>query len=164
MFHSLWQRSLRPVLPLALLLGSPLLPVVPQAALARPAAAASLSRQSFVADAVRRSGPAVVTIDTERIVVAPGSGGLPPGMMLDPFFRRFFPQAQQPSQRTERGQGSGVIFQADGLILTNAHVVEKTDRVFVGLKDGRRTEGKVIGLDNVTDLALVRLMEPGPWP
>jgi S1-C subfamily serine protease len=34
----------------------------------------------------------------------------------------------------------------------------------VGLKDGRRTEGKVIGLDNVTDLALVRLMEPGPWP
>ncbi len=161
---SLWRRSMRPVLPLALLLGSPLLPLAPLPALARPAAAASLSRQSFVADAVRRSGPAVVTIDTERTVVRPGSGGLPPGMMLDPFFRRFFPQAQQPSQRTERGQGSGVIFQSDGLILTNAHVVEKTDRVFVGLKDGRRTEGKVIGLDNLTDLALVRLMEPGPWP
>jgi S1-C subfamily serine protease len=162
--NAFWHRSLRPVLPLALLLGTPLLPVAPLLAQARPAAAASLSRQSFVADAVRRSGPAVVTIDTERTVVRPGSGGLPPGMMLDPFFRRFFPQAQQPSQRTERGQGSGVIFQSDGLILTNAHVVEKTDRVYVGLKDGRRTEGKVIGLDNVTDLALVRLMEPGPWP
>jgi S1-C subfamily serine protease len=107
----------------------------------------------------------VVTIDTERTVVAPGSAGLPPGMMMDPFFRRFFfPQMQPPTQRTERGLGSGVIFQSDGLILTNAHVVEKSDRVFVGLKDGRRAEGKVVGLDSVTDLALVRLMEPGPWP
>jgi S1-C subfamily serine protease len=162
---SVWRRSLNSVLPLSLLLTAPLLPVTPLLAQSRPSAAgASLSRQSFVADAVRRSGPAVVTIDTERTVIRPGSGGLPPGMMLDPFFRRFFPQARPPSQRTERGQGSGVIFQSDGLILTNAHVVEKTDRVFVGLKDGRRTEGKVIGLDTLTDLALVRLVEPGPWP
>jgi S1-C subfamily serine protease len=158
-------QSLRPVLPLALLLGAPLLPVTPLPALARPATGAALSRQSFVADAVRRAGPAVVTIDTERTVVRPGSAGLPPGMMMDPFFRRFFfPQMQPPTQRTERGLGSGVIFQSDGLILTNAHVVEKSDRVFVGLKDGRRAEGKVVGLDSVTDLALVRLMEPGPWP
>ncbi|MFM8525589.1 MAG: trypsin-like peptidase domain-containing protein [Cyanobacteriota bacterium] len=130
------------------------------------ASAAMLERRSFVAEAVRRAGPAVVTIDTERTVTVPGATGMPRGLLADPFFRQFFglPQTQPPSQRTERGQGSGVIFQADGLILTNAHVVEKSDRVTVGLRDGRRVEGKVVGLDPVTDLAVVRLGPGGPWP
>lgn len=128
--------------------------------------ATALERRSFVAEAVRRAGPAVVTIDTERTVMVPGSSGFPRGLLADPFFRQFFgmPQMQPPSQRTERGQGSGVIFQADGLILTNAHVVEKSDRVTVGLRDGRRVEGKVVGLDPITDLAVVRLGPGGPWP
>nr|WP_254939546.1 trypsin-like peptidase domain-containing protein [Cyanobium sp. Morenito 9A2] len=127
---------------------------------------AGVSKQSFVAEAVRRTGPAVVTIDTERTVVTQGGSSLPQGMLMDPFFRQFFgmPRALPPSQRTERGQGSGVIFQAEGLILTNAHVVEKSSRVTVGLKDGRRVEGKVVGLDPVTDLAVVRLAGSGSWP
>ena len=132
------------------------------------AASGGLARQSFVAAAVRRAGPAVVTIDTERTVVVPGglAGGLPRGLLSDPLFRQFFgmPQLQQPSQRRERGQGSGFIIQADGLILTNAHVVEKTDRVTVGLQDGRRVEGTVVGLDPLTDLAVVKLAGAGPWP
>ncbi|MFM8277242.1 MAG: trypsin-like peptidase domain-containing protein, partial [Cyanobium sp.] len=74
------------------------------------------------------------------------------------------PLPQAPTQRRERGQGSGVIFQADGLILTNAHVVEKSDRVTVGLQNGRRVEGKVVGLDRLTDLAVVKLNGSGPWP
>jgi len=128
-----------------------------------------LARQSFVVAAVRRAGPAVVTIDTERTVVVPGgaSGGLPRGLLNDPLFRQFFgmPQLQQqPAQRKERGQGSGFIVQADGLILTNAHVVEKSDRVTVGLQDGRRVEGTVVGLDPLTDLAVVKLAGAGPWP
>jgi S1-C subfamily serine protease len=127
-----------------------------------------LARQSFVVAAVRRAGPAVVTIDTERTVVVPGggSGGLPRGLLNDPLFRQFFgmPQQQQPAQRKERGQGSGFIVQADGLILTNAHVVEKSDRVTVGLQDGRRVEGTVVGLDPLTDLAVVKLSGAGPWP
>jgi S1-C subfamily serine protease len=132
-------------------------------------AGAGLARQSFVAAAVRRAGPAVVTIDTERTVVVPGGGGggLPRGLLNDPLFRQFFgmPQLQQqPSQRKERGQGSGFIVQADGLILTNAHVVEKSDRVTVGLQDGRRVEGTVVGLDPLTDLAVVKLAGTGPWP
>jgi S1-C subfamily serine protease len=135
---------------------------------AQGAASASLSRQSFVAAAVRRAGPAVVTIDTERTVVVPGggTGGLPRGLLNDPLFRQFFgmPQLQQPSQRTERGQGSGFIFQADGLILTNAHVVEKSSRVTVGLQDGRQVEGTVVGLDRLTDLAVVKLAGGGTWP
>ena len=131
---------------------------------AHAAASAALSRSSFVAAAVRRAGPAVVTIDTERTVAVQG-GGLPGGLLSDPIFRQFFglPQAG-PSQRTERGQGSGFIFQSDGLILTNAHVVERSDKVTVGLQNGRRVEGRVVGLDRLTDLAVVRLNGGGPWP
>ena len=129
-----------------------------------PAPAPSLARQSFVAAAVHRVGPAVVTIDTERTVVV--SGGLPRGLLDDPMFRQFFgmPQIALPQQRTERGLGSGFIIAADGLVLTNAHVVEGSSKVTVGLEDGRRVEGSVVGLDRLTDLAVVRLAGAGPWP
>ena len=133
--------------------------------LAQPAAAV-LGRQSFVAAAIRRAGPAVVTIDTERTVQSAATGGLPRGLLNDPLFRQFFgiPQHGAPSRRTERGQGSGVILQSDGLVLTNAHVVDQIDRVTVGLENGRRYEGRVVGLDKLTDLAVVRLVGAGPWP
>jgi len=153
----------------ALITGVGLLPGngLPQAR--AQAVAASLTRQSFVAEAVRRAGPAVVTIDTERTVTVAGRGvgGLPRALLMDPLFRQFFgvpPQASPPSRRTERGQGSGVIFSADGLILTNAHVVDKSDKVMVGLQDGRRIAGSVVGIDPITDLAVVRLSRAGSWP
>ena len=145
------------------------------AALAQPGqpaavapAAVGLGRQSFVAAAVRRAGPSIVTIDTERTVRVPGMAqGLPAPLLNDPLFRQFFGLPQfmvPPSQRVERGQGSGFIFEPGGLILTNAHVVEKSDKVTVGLQDGRRVEGTVVGLDPVSDLAVVRLSGSGPWP
>jgi S1-C subfamily serine protease len=129
------------VLPLALVaaLGGVALPP----ALAQSSAAnAVLSRQSFVAEAVRRTGPAVVTIDTERTVVVPGRQSLPPFPFMDPMLRQFFGLPQgggviPPSQRTERGQSSGFIYDSSGLLLTNAHVVEGSTRVMVGLSDGR---------------------------
>ena len=138
-----------------------------QAAVAAPPAS---TRRSFVAEAVRLSGPAVVTIDTERTVLVQrgsGSQGLP---FMDPLLRQFFglppggAAPLPPSQRTERGQGSGVLYDPSGLLLTNAHVVEGSTRVTVGLSDGRRVEGKVVGADPVTDLAVVRLVGAGPWP
>jgi len=138
--------------------------------LASSRAAASLGRQSFVAAAVRRAGPAVVTIDTERTVaVASSQGGVPNSMLNDPLFRQFFGLPSQGAQprpvpRTERGQGSGFVYQADGLVLTNAHVVERTSKVTVGLQDGRRIPGTVVGMDKLTDLAVVRLDGKGPWP
>ena len=156
------------VLPLALAaaLGGA---VLPPGFAQSPAASAVLSRQSFVAEAVRRTGPAVVTIDTERTVVVPGRQSLPPFPFLDPQLRQFFglPQgggAIPPSQRTERGQGSGFIYDPSGLLLTNAHVVEGSAKVMVGLSDGRRVEGTVVGADRVTDLAVVRLGGGGSWP
>ncbi|PZV01067.1 MULTISPECIES: trypsin-like peptidase domain-containing protein [Synechococcales] len=165
-FRSFPRRVLLPALPLALVLASPALIERAVTAQAQPAPRSGLSRQSFVAEAVNRAGPAVVTIDTERTVARSGGSGLPSRLMADPLFRQFFgaPQAQVPTQRKERGLGSGVIFQSDGLILTNAHVVENSDRVFVGLRDGRRAEARVVGLDTLTDLALLRLLGTGPWP
>ena len=57
----------------------------------------------------------------------------------------------------ERGQGSGVIIDKNGLVLTNAHVVERVDNVSVTLADGNILEGQVLGTDAVTDLALVKI-------
>ena len=136
-----------------------------QGAQARPATAALL-RESFVAAAVKRSGAAVVTLETARTVRSPGVSRLPRGLMADPMFRQFFgiPDSAMPRSRVQRGQGSGVIFDAEGLLLTNAHVVEGADKPSVGLSDGRRVSGRVVGKDTLTDLAVVRLEGKGPWP
>lgn len=111
---------------------------------------------SFVATAVNRIGPAVVRIDTERTITRQ-----PDPFLNDPFFRRFFGDStmmpQAPYEERLQGQGSGFIVNADGTILTNAHVVEGADRVTVILKDGRRLEGTVLGVDEVTDLAVVKV-------
>ncbi|MBF2083932.1 HhoA/HhoB/HtrA family serine endopeptidase [Thermoleptolyngbya sp. C42_A2020_037] len=111
---------------------------------------------SFVAAAVNRVGPAVVRIDTERTV----SRNVDP-MFNDPFFRQFFGDGMMPPggryEERLRGQGSGFIISADGTILTNAHVVDDADRVTVRLKDGRQFDGEVRGVDEVTDLAVVKI-------
>lgn len=123
----------------------------------------SSARYSFVAAAVQRVGPAVVTIDTEKTVVM--GSGLPRGFEGDPLLRQFYgPEGRPTQQRTVRGLGSGFIITADGVVLTNAHVVEGTTKVTVGLEDGRRVPGTVVGLDRYTDLAVVRLSGQGAWP
>ena len=126
----------------------------------------SLNSQSFVSQALDISGDAVVTIETERKILSSREGVLPPGILNDPYFERFFGLRglQIPRSRIEKGQGSGVIFSKEGLVLTNAHVIEKTDQLIVGLSDGRRVLGKVVGQDSLTDLAVIKLRENGPWP
>ena len=126
----------------------------------------SLNSQSFVSQALDISGDAVVTIETERKILSSREGVLPPGILNDPYFERFFGLRglQIPRSRIEKGQGSGVIFSKEGLVLTNAHVIEKTDQLIVGLSDGRRVLGKVVGQDSLTDLAVIKLREKGPWP
>jgi S1-C subfamily serine protease len=105
----------------------------------------------------------VVTIDTEKTVVM--GSGLPRGFEGDPLLRQFYgPEGRPTQQRTVRGLGSGFIITADGVVLTNAHVVEGTTKVTVGLEDGRRVPGTVVGLDRYTDLAVVRLSGHGAWP
>lgn len=110
---------------------------------------------SFVTAAVNRVGPAVVQIDTERTITRRADP-----FFDDPNFRRFFGEdvfPQIPRERLLRGQGSGFIIDRSGIILTNAHVVDRADKVTVILKDGRSFEGKVQGADEVTDLAVVKI-------
>lgn len=124
-------------------------------------ASAAVASSSFVTAAVNRVGSAVVRIDIERTITR----RVDP-MYDDPFFRRFFgdslPQ-RMPSEQL-RGLGSGFIIDKSGLVLTNAHVVDKADKVTVRLKDGRSFEGKVQGVDEVTDLAVVKINAGGDLP
>jgi S1-C subfamily serine protease len=111
--------------------------------------------QNFIALAVERVGPAVVRIDAERSV-----SGISPDTFNNPFFRRFFEEELPPSDlpdRMEQGTGSGFILSSTGQILTNAHVVEGAKTVEVTLRDGRKFEGKVVGVDSVTDVAVVKI-------
>jgi len=121
---------------------------------------APIQRGSFVASAVEQVGPAVVRIDTERTVTRQ----IDP-FFNDPFFRRFFGDEMMPQypqqQQLQRGQGSGFIIDRDGIILTNAHVVSNADKVTVTLKDGRSFEGEVAGIDEVIDLAVVKINPRG---
>jgi S1-C subfamily serine protease len=107
---------------------------------------------SFVAEAARAVAPAVVRIDTEREVARqPFDPAL-----LDPFLRDLF--GDPSGSMRERGQGSGVVIDAgQGLVLTNAHVVEQVDSVEVTLAEGRQVDGEVVGVDPVTDLAVVKI-------
>lgn len=98
------------------------------------------------ADLVERVGPAVVNIrTTERAPDGPRS----------PFRRRA--PALQGNDEVPRGEGSGFIISADGHVLTNAHVVEGATEVYVTLTDKREFKAKIIGADERTDVALVKI-------
>ena len=137
-----------------------------QPEVAAPSASSSavsqvLSAESFVAQAVRGVGDAVVRIDTEKTVTR----SVPDLFYDDPFFRGSFGRGQGfqtiPQEEHLRGQGSGFIIDASGEVLTNAHVVDGADQVTVKLKDGRSFEGTVEGIDDITDLAIVRISPEG---
>lgn len=113
---------------------------------------------NFIAAAVERVGPSVVRIDAARTVVQ-----RLPRVFNDPFFREFFGELGQPRTRVERGTGSGFIIDNEGLIITNAHVIEGADRVLVTLKDGREFPGEVLGEDPLTDIAVIQV-EAGGLP
>jgi Do/DeqQ family serine protease len=130
---------------------------------------------NFITQVVQKVGPAVVRINSSRTVKTQL-----PDEFNDPFFRRFF-GSQLPMQgrnRVESGTGSGFILSADGRIITNAHVVDGADTVTVTLKDGRTFKGKVMGKDELTDVAVVKIqadnlptvtlgnsdqLQPGQW-
>ncbi|KGG10815.1 Serine protease [Prochlorococcus marinus str. LG] len=107
---------------------------------------------SFVAKAVENVAPAVVRIDTERTVEHEPFDPT----LIDPLLRDLLGEPTLGPEK-ERGQGSGVLIDQNGLVLTNAHVVENVDEVSVTMANGEKSNGRVVGTDFVTDLALVRL-------
>ncbi|GAA6617321.1 HhoA/HhoB/HtrA family serine endopeptidase [Scytonema sp. NUACC26] len=111
--------------------------------------------RSFVSTAVNKVGPAVVRIDTERTITMRA----PDPFFGDPFFREFFGDdfSRAPQEYRQRGEGSGFIVDSNGIIITNAHVVSGADSVTVTLKDGRKLKGEVRGVDEPSDLAVVKI-------
>jgi len=120
--------------------------------------------KSFITKAIEKSGPSVVTIDTQRLVKS-NKVSRNSKILIDPYFERFFGLTIpfESQERIEQGQGSGVIID-NGIVLTNAHVVNQSEKLIVGLQDGRKFSGKVLGQDMLTDLAVIKLKGKGPWP
>jgi len=141
----------RPALSLALVLSL----VVPAVAAAQTKAADPLWKESqgaaapadivrlndFMHDLTERLKPPLVQIRVRRALEPQAEG------------------QEQPDER--RSQGSGFIIREDGYLVTNAHVVGDAERIQVRLTDGRRFEGKVVGLDERVDLALVKIDAKG---
>ena len=123
-----------------------------------------ISNVSFITKAVKKTGASVVTIDTQRFVKNK-QFSRDSRIFLDPYFERLFGLQIRPENRPriEQSQGSGFIF-GDGLVMTNAHVVNGSEKLIVGLSNGAKYKGKLIGQDLLTDLAVVKLEGKGPWP
>jgi serine protease Do len=77
-------------------------------------------------------------------------------------FQFQMPQQAQPYKRRSHGQGSGAIISPDGYIITNNHVVEGVKSCRVTMSDGSELEGKVVGTDPKTDLALIKVTSATP--
>jgi serine protease Do len=103
--------------------------------------------------------PAVVNINTVTRV----SGRTPVEEFFgDEFVKRFFGEAPD-RQQVQRSLGSGVIVDASGIVLTNAHVVERATEIEVATADGKKHKAKVMGVDRKTDLAVLKLQGGGPY-
>ncbi|MEO0012414.1 MAG: hypothetical protein RLZZ535_803 [Cyanobacteriota bacterium] len=132
---------------------------VPTAAIPLPSSTfASGDRDvNFIATAVQKVSPAVVRIDASRNI----SAGLPENLN-NPLLRRFFGNKERENPQTvpdriERGTGSGFIIASDGRLITNAHVVNGAEKVQVTLKDGTSYQGRVLGTDSITDVAVIKI-------
>ncbi len=109
-----------------------------------------------VAAAVR---PAVININTVTVVKNPLAGRTPMEEFFgEEFFRRFF---GEPRELRQRSLGSGVIVDASGIALTNAHVVEGATEIEIVTADGKKHKAQVLGADSKSDLAVVRVLGGG---
>ncbi len=108
--------------------------------------------------AAKKAMPSVVNVFTSTTIKTPVNP-----FMNDPRFKFFFGDQDNTPQHSS-SLGSGVIISADGLILTNHHVVEAADQIEVALADGRKARAHVIGSDPETDLAVIKIELPDPLP
>lgn len=164
-------------------LSSSLFPHASQAQLSQPPATSAAQPPVLVkglpdfTDLVERVGPSVVSIRTTQRVVMNQAGNDEMDQQMQEFFRRFFgmpmpgpaptprrPAPQDDSSQGEerpRGVGSGFILTPDGYVMTNAHVIDGADEVYVNLTDKREYKAKVVGVDKRTDVAVVKIEAKG---
>ena len=161
-----WKKFCAPALA-GVLAGTMVLAVAP----VTPVQAQTRALPDFT-DLVEQVGPSVVNIRTLEKVSADAGAGTPGDKEMQEFFRRFgipmpnvprqTPRRNQPQDDEQpRGVGSGFILTADGMIMTNAHVVDGADEVLVTLTDKREFKAKIIGADKRSDVAVVKIEASG---
>lgn len=123
--------------------GEPYLQLVQAEPLVRTAPSSRGEMQLSFAPVVERAGPAVVNVYAQRMVQG--------GLSRDPFYRRF------SAPRVEQSLGSGVIVRADGIIVTNNHVIENAQQLKVVLSDRREFDAELVLADPRVDLAVLRI-------
>lgn len=137
-----------------------------------PAAPPQDAPGSF-ADLVEKLSPAVVNVSTTQIVKSAGADiqmfGLPEGLPNDPAleqFRQFFEQFNRmqgmPADREVTSLGSGFVIDAQGYIITNYHVINGAEEITVRFSDDTKLKAKIVGRDQKTDLALLKVESPKP--
>jgi serine protease Do/serine protease DegQ len=143
---------------LALALAAPILAPVNLARAGTPPVDVTGAPLPSLAPVVKRASPAVVNIATRGTVAERGQHN---PLLEDPFFRRFFDVPEQgPRQRQFQSAGSGVVVDAkQGLIVTNAHVVENATEITVTTNDGHDYKATVVGADSAADVAVVKVKD-----
>jgi serine protease Do len=135
-----------------------------------PASAQARELPDFVS-LYEKNSPSVVSISVSSTVkrrssaARPGQGdgdAQPDRDEMEEFFRRYFGGGgRAPREFRRQGGGSGFVISSDGLIVTNAHVVEDADEVLVKFSDRRELKAKIIGTDNRTDVAVIKVETTG---
>ena len=124
-------------------------------------------------DLVARISPAVVNVSTRKDVAAEGQTDMPampqfpPGSPFEEFFKEFFDRDKQQQEQQPRRSfslGSGFVIDASGFVVTNNHVIADADEITVIFSDESEYPAKLIGTDSKTDLALLKIERPEPFP
>ncbi len=126
----------------------------------QPVPALTVGARELQEDFVRAAeqvSPAVVSLKCLRVVAVAPFPTLEEEFFRGTPFEGFFRELRPPAYHRQVGQGSGVIIDRRGLILTNHHVVVGAQQIAVHLQDGRTLQGQIVGSDPRYDLALIRV-------
>ena len=133
-----------------------------------PNAAMARSAPDSFADLAQKLLPTVVNISSTTVVrSAAGTPELPqfpPGSPFEEFFRDFFERNRPQQQRRATSLGSGFIIDPSGIIVTNNHVIQDADEITVILHDDSQYKAKIVGRDQKTDLAVLKIDNGGKLP
>lgn len=119
-------------------------------------------RRTATVDVVERVGPSVVNITAERITKVPSPFGR--RARIDPSVENFFRNFFEPRARTVQSLGSGVIFDRQGHVLTNEHVIARASSVRITIADGREFDAELVGADPNNDLAVLKILTDEALP
>ena len=140
----------------------------PDTTIATPQQQAQAPAMPSFADVAERVTPAVVNVmvveGEGRLAEVPDMQDLPDGTRPEEFFHHFFQQPGSSERPQTQGVGSGFLVDADGYIVTNHHVIDGAQEVTVTLQDGAKFKAQVVGRDDKTDLALIKIDAGRPLP